>query len=191
MSLPSRKSLLLWLSGVVSAAVILGLGALVVVEGGFYDVAASTPDPPAEVVAVHTAMIRSVQTRAVAIKAPPRFTPVQIEAGLRDYDASCAICHGGPGVAQSAFAHGMTPSPPYIVDAARHWRARELYWIVAHGVKMTAMPSWESIRTDAQIWNIVAFLEAAPYLTPREYARIRGAPPADRFPAIASDARGT
>ena len=69
----------------------------------------------------------------------------------------------------------MTPSPPYLVDAARHWRARELYWIVAHGVKLTAMPAWESIRSDAQIWNIVAFLEAAPYLTPRDYARIRAA----------------
>ena len=87
MSLPSRKSVLIWLAGLASAAVFGGLGALVVVEGGLYDVAASTPDPPAEAVAVHMAMIRSVQRQAASIKAPLHFTPAQIEAGLRDYDA--------------------------------------------------------------------------------------------------------
>ena len=81
MPLPSRKSLLLWLSGLASAAVLLGLGALIVAEGGLYDVAASTPDPAVQAVVVHTTMIRSVQTQAATIEAPPRFTSAQIEAG--------------------------------------------------------------------------------------------------------------
>ena len=88
------------------------------------------------------------------------------------------------------YAHGMTPSPPYIVDAPRRWQARELYWIIAHGVKLTAMPAWQSLRTDAQIWDLVAFLEAAPYLTPRDYDRIRATPLAGHSRAT-SDARGT
>jgi mono/diheme cytochrome c family protein len=174
--------LLLWLAGFGSALLCLGIGAMAVIEGGLFDVAATTPDSPTEAVALHTAMIRSVQARAASIAAPSRFTPAEVEAGLRDYDSSCTPCHGGPGLAQSAFAHGMTPAPPYILDAPRHWRARELYWIVAHGVKQTSMPAWESVRTDGQIWDIVAFLEAAPDISPRDYARMRVAPRSVRPP---------
>jgi mono/diheme cytochrome c family protein len=67
----------------------------------------------------------------------------------------------------------MTPSPPYLSDAARQWRPRELYWIVGQGARMTAMPAWSESRSDAQLWSLVAFLEAMPYLTPDEYARMR------------------
>jgi len=182
---PSRNILLIWLAGIATAGVCAGAGALVVVEGGLFDATASDPHSPIVAWATHTAMVRSVQLRAASIAAPSRFTQAQIEAGLRDYDWACSSCHGAPGVARAAFADGMTPSPPYILDAPRHWRARELYWIVGQGVKMTAMPAWAPSRTEAQLWNLVAFLEAAPDLSPRDYARIRGAAAQNISPAPA------
>ena len=45
--------------------------------------------------------------------------------------------------------------------------------IVGQGARMTAMPAWSESRSDAQLWSLVAFLEAMPYLTPFEYARMR------------------
>jgi hypothetical protein len=38
---------------------------------------------------------------------------------------------------------------------------------------MTAMPAWGEVRTDGQLWDLVAFLEALPYLTAADYARMR------------------
>jgi mono/diheme cytochrome c family protein len=170
---PSRRSLIIWLSGVATVLAIIGLGAFIVVEGGLFDATASTPDNPIAAVAIHATFIRSVQVRAAHIQAPVGFTPAQVHAGLADYDASCAACHGAPGISRASWANAMTPSPPYLSDAARQWRPRELYWIVGQGARMTAMPAWSESRSDAQLWSLVAFLEAMPYLTPDEYARMR------------------
>lgn len=71
-------------------------------------------------------------------------------------------------------------APPYLTDAPRHWRARELHGIVGQRVKVTAMPAWTLSRTDQQVWNIVAFLGAAPYLSPRDYAKMRSGDGAGR-----------
>jgi mono/diheme cytochrome c family protein len=182
--IPSRRSLIIWLSGVATILAVMGLGALAVVEGGLFDATASTPDNPIAAVAIHTAFIRSVQVRAAHIQAPASFTPAQIQAGLTDYDASCAACHGAPGISRASWANAMTPSPPYLSDAARQWRPRELFWIVGQGARMTAMPAWSESRSDAQLWSLVAFLEAMPYLTPDEYARMR---PTRRGPGTADE----
>jgi len=168
-----RRSLLIWLSGVAAGLAAMGVGALVVIEGGLFDATASTPHNPIVALATHTAFIRSVPVRAARIQAPARFTPAQMQAGLADYDASCSACHGAPGLSRAYWANAMTPSPPYLSDAARRWRPRELYWIVGQGAKMTAMPAWAESRSDAQLWNLVAFLEAMPLLNPEDYARMR------------------
>ena len=45
--------------------------------------------------------------------------------------------------------------------------------IVGDGVKMTGMPAWRSTLSDAQQWDVVAFLDAMPYLTASDYLRLR------------------
>src|SRR5665213_1194649 len=134
--LTSPRLLLLWFAGVLSGLLAMGLGAIVVIEGGLFNATASTPHSPVVALAAHTAFIRSVQVRAKGVKVPPsRFTAAQVTAGFRDYDVSCAACHGGPGIPRADWAGGMTPTPPYLEDAARRWRPGELYWIVGQGVK--------------------------------------------------------
>lgn len=150
---------------------------MIVIEGGLFDARASTPHNPIVAVATHTAFIRSVQVGAADIRAPVHFTAAQVQAGLADYRVSCSACHGAPGVSRAPWANAMTPSPPYLSDSARRWRPRELYWIIGQGAKMTAMPAWAEIRTDAQIWNLVAFVEAMPLLGPDAYARMPSSPP--------------
>jgi mono/diheme cytochrome c family protein len=171
----SPRGLLTWLTGVACGIAAVGVGALVVIEGGLFDATASTPHIPAVGLATHTAFIRSVQVRARDIAAPTRFTAAEVTAGFRDYDASCAACHGAPGVPNADWAHAMTPAPPYLEDAARRWTPAQLYWIVGQGAKMTAMPAWGEVRTDGQVWDLVAFLEALPYLSSGNYARMRAA----------------
>jgi len=164
-----------WLVGVACSFAAMGAGALVVVEGGLFNATASTPHLRVVAIAAHTAFIRSVEVRARNIEAPTQFTGAEVTAGFRDYDASCVACHGAPGVSNAAWAHAMTPPPPYLEDAARRWRPRELYWIVGQGAKMTAMPAWAEVRSDGEVWNLVAFLEALPYLGEADYARMRAA----------------
>jgi cytochrome c553 len=79
------------------------------------------------------------------------------------------MCHGGPGVARDAWANGLNPTPPYLIDSHSHWTPQELYWIVSKGVKMTAMPSWKMSMSDKQMWSIVAYLENMPKIPPGAY----------------------
>jgi mono/diheme cytochrome c family protein len=171
--MPTRKSLVIWLAGAASGVAAVGLGAGIVIAGGLFNATASAPHNPVVAVAIHAAFIRSVQVRAADVQAPSRFTTAQVLAGMEDYNISCSGCHGATGVARAAWANAMAPPPPYLSDDARRWRPRELYWIVGQGVKMTAMPAWAESRSDTQLWNLVAFLEAMPLLTPADYARRR------------------
>ncbi len=159
--------------GGVAAFIVMGLGGLAVVETGAFDVRASTPHGPLVSWATHATMIHATQHRAASVQAPAGFTAAQVEAGFREYDVDCAACHGGPGVSRAAWVSGINPSPPYLLDAQRRWSAAELYLIVGDGVKMTAMPAWKLTRSDTDIWNLVAFLEALPYITPQAYAQMR------------------
>jgi mono/diheme cytochrome c family protein len=168
-----RAGLLGWVAGGATALVVGVTGALVVIYGGLFDAAASTPHLPIVAWATHSAMKSSVRVRAQGIAAPATFTQAQVLAGLADYDRSCAACHGGPGVARARWAGDMTPTPPYLLDAARRWTPAQLDWIVDNGVKMTAMPAWGEIRSPQQVWDLVAFLEALPNLSRADYARLR------------------
>ena len=44
----------------------------------------------------------------------------------------------------------------------------EAFWVVKHGIKMTAMPQHLD-HSDEDIWNIVAFLQRLPQLNETEY----------------------
>src|SRR5205085_3912696 len=82
----------------------------------------------------------------------------------------CVQCHGGPGVAQEEIGQTMQPLPGPLVDAPRHWRARELYWVVRHGIKMSGMPAWQQRLSEQELWEVVAFLQRLPALNARQYA---------------------
>ncbi len=171
-----RRILPYVLGGVIVVAC-FGAGGLAIVEFGLFDVRASTPHSPLMAWATHTTMIHSVQRQAAGTEAEAP-TPDAVRAGFRLYDTDCVGCHGAPGVGREPWANGMTPSPPFLLDAPRHWSPGQLQFIVANGVKMTAMPAWNAVHSPSQIRSIVAFLEALPYLTAGDYARLRAAGPA-------------
>lgn len=174
LSMPARLWLA-WLAGLVTAGALGVVGALVLIYSGLYDTTASTPHVPPVAWAAHTTMRYSTRRRAAAVNAPDHFTAAQVQTGLQEYDEHCVACHGGPATSRAPFAAAMTPTPPYLLDAARKWSPAELYWIVDHGVKMTAMPAWGETEPQDHIWDIVAFLEAMPKMAPADYLRLKAA----------------
>jgi mono/diheme cytochrome c family protein len=176
------KWLIGWAVGGLSAVAAAIALALAVIFSGAFDVTASTPHHPLVAWATHTTMIHSIRARAAGSHPPEPFTAAQVAAGFREYDLRCVACHGGPGVGRAAWASAMTPTPPYLLDAARHWSPAELELIIHHGVKMTAMPAWGEVERQDQVWALVAFLEALPRLSAADYANLRrSAAPAPPF----------
>jgi mono/diheme cytochrome c family protein len=77
------------------------------------------------------------------------------------YQLRCAACHGPQGRGDGAAAGALKPAPRDLV-APGFWEARSAAAVadaIRHGKPGTAMVAYESLLTDQEIDDIVAFLE--------------------------------
>lgn len=155
------------LAGVASA-----LAGAVVLKAGWYNIGATRQHFQFVHSLLEQGMHDSVRHHARDVKVPAPMSSRQVLRGAAVYRDNCAQCHGGPGFAQSDFGKGMQPVPGPLVDAARRWKAAELYWITRNGIKMSGMPAWEFHLADDDLWAVVAFMQRLPALTPKAYDEI-------------------
>jgi len=173
-----------------------GLVGAVVLQGGFYHIGATKQHFQWVHTLLEKGMHQSVRRHAREAEPPPGFehaTPQLLRRGAGLYRDHCVTCHGAPGVSPSDIGKSMQPVPGPLVDAARHWSPRELYWITRHGIKMSGMPAWEYRLADADLWALAGFLGTLPQLTPQAYAALATAageqPPAPMPARLDVDAR--
>ena len=151
------------------------LGGLAFIYSGLYNVAASEPHSRLGNWIFDTAMKRSVHRRAEGVTPPPRRRMERITEGFKKYDEMCVTCHGAPGVERSEIGKGLTPPAPDLAKEAEHWTPTQLFWIIKHGIKMTGMPAWGKSHDDDALWDLVAFVERLPSLSPQDYRALRRA----------------
>jgi mono/diheme cytochrome c family protein len=150
--------------------VVLALVGIAFIYSGIYDVAASTPDNGLIKAILQTTSGRSIERRAEGIKPPPNLDdPKRVQTGLVHYHEMCTTCHGAPGVKISEIGQGLNPYPPELAAQTAGDEAGETFWIVKNGIKMTGMPAFGVTHSDEEIWDIVAFVQRMPKLTPQEY----------------------
>jgi mono/diheme cytochrome c family protein len=88
----------------------------------------------------------------------------------------CSGCHLAPGMEKTEISRGLYPMAPELRRAV-HLTPAEEFWVVKHGVKMSGMPAWGVTHNDEILWDIVAFLQKLPELTPDQYqALVRSVP---------------
>ncbi|HSH44408.1 MAG TPA: c-type cytochrome [Longimicrobiales bacterium] len=173
------------LLGAVAAVVLGGVGAAAFVYSGVYPIAANEP---------HTApvawLLTTVQEQSVSVRAdedmptPDLRDPDLLAGGAVLYHQHCVVCHGAPGVERAILGRGLNPDPPRLATEIRDWTDAELYWIVAHGLKMAGMPAFQPGLADREVWATVAFMRALPAITPGAYARAVQSPDTVRFPLL-------
>lgn len=108
-----------------------------------------------------------VHARSIAIpKGLDELSRITNGAGL--YDEMCTGCHLTPGVENSELRRGLYPEPPNLpLEGVDNLQAT--FWVIKHGIKLTAMPAWGDSHTDEQIWDMVAFLQQIKGLTVKRY----------------------
>jgi len=182
---------------IVVLIVLAGLG-LAFMYSGIYDVAASKPPSGLERWVANTVRGHSIERRAEDLTVPDLEDSARVMRGLVHYRDDCAVCHGVPGEGRAEFASDMHPRPPRffrtpeelarrqermqqaegqeLTQAERERREqhereemRENFWIVKHGVAMTAMPAFGDEHSDDAIWDLLAFVERVHSLTAEEY----------------------
>jgi len=163
---------------VLVAAIALGVpaGAALFVYGGVYDIGADAPHTKPVFWAISQLRDRSIAVRAHAITAPADLSsPTRIAAGATLYASLCTGCHLAPGLKKTDLSRGLYPKAPQLAYGNDLTPAQQ-FWILKHGVKLTAMPSWGRTHSDDELWNVVAFLKKMPDLDPAQYqAAVSGA----------------
>ncbi|MES2585247.1 MAG: c-type cytochrome [Pseudomonadota bacterium] len=157
----------------IAALATMGMvGAAGFIWAGLYDVGATRQHLQPVFSVLEVAMHRSVRLHARNIEPPPLEDEAMVRRGATCFQNKCEQCHGAPGVAQGDIGKGMQPLPGPLVDAMQTFHPRELYWITRHGIRLSGMPAWEYRLTDGEIWDVVAFLQRLPRLTPQAYAEM-------------------
>lgn len=157
----------------LATLVVAGLVAIGVARSGLVDVAATAPSLPGVPWLMETTRDHSVARHARGIVAPADIDdPARRQRGLVHYAHMCAGCHGAPGVKESPVGQGLEPPPP---ELARGHPGRahpeRTFWVVKHGIRMTGMPAFGKTHSDAEVWDLVAFLRELPTLSAQDYAR--------------------
>jgi Cytochrome C oxidase, cbb3-type, subunit III len=151
-------------------ALAVAIGAAVYFFGGFYSVAATEEIAPVAWALVH---VREASVDRHATEGPPMSLDdaAVVRAGAHAFATrGCTNCHGAPGVQWAKFTEGMQPYPPDLKEIVNDREPRLLFWVIKHGIKMTAMPSFGAIGVpDQEIWSIVAFLKKLPTVSEGDF----------------------
>ena len=98
----------------------------------------------------------------------PKTAPIAADettflAGAHIYTEHCEICHGSPGLEQSAMAKAMFPKPPHLFrgKGVTDDAPGETYWKVQNGIRLTGMPEFKHVLSDTEMWQVSLLLANA------------------------------
>lgn len=159
------------------AGMLIGVVTASFVYFGLYDIGADVPHTMPVHWVIENLRDRSISVRARGIVAPSDLNdPKRIATGAGLYTEMCSGCHLAPGMEKTEISQGLYPPAPELSRALQH-TATEEFWMIKHGVKLTAMPAWGRTHSDELMWDMVAFVRTLPKLSPAQYqAAIESAP---------------
>ena len=143
--------------GIVTMTLILALGLLFALTG-FVSMRADNPPSKMETTLAGHAMDASVARAAPKVTNPVAADEASLVAGARLYRDHCTLCHGDPAHAKSLLADSFSPLAPQFMNDMADMPENQNFYILQHGIRWTAMPSWKNVLTEQQIWQLVTFL---------------------------------
>ena len=156
---------------VASTLAVVAIGAAAFVGSGVYNIGADDHHTNVVLTIIEQLRERSIAARSSSIDAHFVEDPARIAVGAQHYAALCVGCHLAPGVTQSEIRRGLYPHPPNLAQEEPQ-QAQRAFWIIKHGIKMSAMPAWGKTLDDAAIWDMVAFIRKIPEMTPETYQQL-------------------
>ncbi|HOZ25762.1 MAG TPA: c-type cytochrome [Hyphomonadaceae bacterium] len=164
----------------ITVAVVLGVlavGAGTFVYSGIYNIGADDHHTKPVFAVMQTLREQSIHARSKHITVPNLDDEQLILKGAGQYAAMCTECHLKPGMKDSEIRPGLYPQPPNLSQV--RVEPKEAFWVIKHGIKMSAMPAWGLSHDDATMWSMVAFLQKLPDMTPAQYKDMVARAPVD------------
>ncbi len=176
-----------FLLGFLFALVVLGVGGWMYFRFGHPPVAAADPAFPFEAQIVHVPLEARIKRE---MQPPPFGTSEEVfESGAKIYAESCAGCHGTPGH-DTPYARWMYPGAPQLwkkhakgsVVGVSDDEPGETFWKVKNGIRLTGMPAYQHLYSDAQMWDVALLLKNADQPLPDPVMKLLSARPGNVDP---------
>ncbi|HET7299499.1 MAG TPA: c-type cytochrome [Oleiagrimonas sp.] len=163
-----------YLKGMIALIVVVVIAIAAWVWSGSYNIGADSPHWTFTRYVIGQLREHSIESRSADIKAPDLDDPALVAEGAHHYAEMCTGCHLAPGMGDSELREGLYPRPPNLTHFAPN--PAEAFWIIKHGIKMTAMPAWGKTHDDQKIWAMVAYLQKQPHMSVERYRELAGLP---------------
>lgn len=145
--------------------------------------------PPAELRSVHPAPPSQIKFRDNAVSLAGLENPFRkdkanfekyVEEGANIYFKNCFFCHGDNLDGKGHFAKSINPMPANFVDKGTIAQLQEsfVFWRISKGGPglpnegtpwNSAMPAWEEILTQDEIWKVIMYIYDASGVEPRTW----------------------
>ena len=119
---------------------------------------ADNPPSRFETMVAGRAMDASVARAAPKITNPVTADETNVTAGARLYREHCTLCHGDPVHPKATLAESLNPPAPQFMEDMADMPQNQNFYILQHGIRWTAMPSWKNLLSEQQLWQLVTFL---------------------------------
>jgi mono/diheme cytochrome c family protein len=135
------------------------------------------PAPPGQITFRGRTMVLAEVTNP--LRAPDRIEDAYATGGTV-YVQNCMPCHGDDLAGNGYFAHGFNPAPIDFTNAGTLPQLTEsfVFWRIAKGGPglpregapwNSAMPAWEEILTEEEIWSVIIYLYRQTNAQPRSW----------------------
>jgi mono/diheme cytochrome c family protein len=146
---------------------------------GIYNIGADAPHTRPVYWVLDRLRDQSIAVHARDIVPPADLqSPARLAAGAGLYAEMCSGCHLAPGMEKTEISQGLYPQAPELATGDDLTPAQQ-FWIIKHGVKLSAMPAWGRTHPDQLIWDMVAFIDTMPKLSADQYKAAVASAPAD------------
>ena len=161
------KSIVSFLGGIIFTLVVLAGVGYFAVKIGFVPANADSKPHPLERWVANTALGAALERDTKGLRNPVQTSDENLIAGVHLYAENCAICHGASDAKPSNPAQGFYIDAPQLAkDGVEDDPEGASFWVVKHGIRFTAMPSFTTTLQDEEIWKIAMFLKQMDKLPP-------------------------
>ena len=144
--------------GIIFILIVFAVGAYVVGKFGLVDLRADQTPSNFEKKFAMGAMDASTERHAPETKNPIEPTEANLRDGMHVYMMRCAECHGDGKNPESAMGLAEYPPAPQFMKEPADMPENQNYYIIQHGVRWTAMPGWQKVLSDQDIWKVATFI---------------------------------
>jgi cytochrome c553 len=113
--------------------------------------------------ALETTLLVSALHASVARHAPNGGNPMptsedNLMAGAKLYRQMCSRCHGLSKDSDNIYGRSFYPPAPHLGLNRTTYTDTEMFWVIKHGIRNTAMLAWGNLLSDDEIWQVVTLL---------------------------------